>query len=58
MAIKKTAEATGNLIGNKIGEKITWVSKKKLTKELRDNDKTEEDAEYTYLSKKEKTHYC
>ena len=57
MAIKKTAEATGNLIGNKIGEKITCVSKKKLTKELRDNDKTEEDAEYTYLSKKEKTHY-
>ena len=26
-AIKKTAEATGDLIGNKIGDKITKVSK-------------------------------
>ena len=28
-AIKKTAEATGDLIGNKIADKITSVSKKK-----------------------------
>ena len=41
-AIQKTAEATGDLIGNKIADKITSVSNKKSTKELRDND---EDAE-------------
>ena len=31
-AIKKTAEATDDLIGNKIAEKITSVSKKNLLK--------------------------
>ena len=31
-AIQKIAEATGDLIGNKIADKITNVSKKKLTK--------------------------
>ena len=40
--IKKTAEATGDSIGNKIADKITSVSKKSA-KELRDNDKTEEE---------------
>ena len=38
-AIQKTAEATGDLIGNKIDGKITSVSKKKPTKEL-PNDET------------------
>ena len=33
-AIHKTAEATGDLIGNKIVDKITGVSKKKSTTEL------------------------
>ena len=33
-AIPKTAEATGDLICNKIADKITSVSKKKSTKEL------------------------
>ena len=42
--IQKTAEATGNLIGNKIADKITSVSKKKCTKELHNND---EDIEIT-----------
>ena len=46
-AIQKTAEATGDLIGNKIADKITNVSKKKSTKELRDNDETEEVVEIT-----------
>ena len=32
-AIQKAAEATGYLIGNKIADKITSVSKKKSTKE-------------------------
>ena len=36
--IQKTAKATGDLIGNKIADKITCVSNKKFTKELRDND--------------------
>ena len=31
-AIKKTAEATGDLIGNKIADKTTGVSKKTLQK--------------------------
>ena len=45
--LQKTAEATGDLIGNKIADKIASVSKKKSTKELHDNDKTEEDTEIT-----------
>ena len=40
-AIQKTAEATGDLIGNKIADKITSVSKKS-PKELQ-NDKIEAD---------------
>ena len=50
-AIQKTAEATGDLIGNKIADKRTSVSKKPATvlhsKELHNNDKLkeEEDAE-------------
>ena len=32
--IQKTVEATGDLIGNKIDDKITSVSKKKSSKEL------------------------
>ena len=41
--IPKTAEAAGDLIGNKIADKITSISKKKSAKELRDNDETDED---------------
>ena len=50
-AIQKTAEATGDLIGNKIADKITSISKKPA-KELRDNDKTEEDVEITTHKKR------
>ena len=39
-AIQKTAEATGDLIGNKIADKTTSVSKKKSI-----NDETEVDVE-------------
>ena len=42
-AIQKTAEATGDVIGNKIADKITSVSKKS-TKELQ-NNKTDVDLE-------------
>ena len=57
-AIQKTAEATGDLIGNKIADKITSVSKKKSTKELHNNDETE-DVEITthkknYISPEER----
>ena len=48
-AIQKTAEATGDLIGHKIADKITSVSKKKSTKEL-PNDET--DVEIATLKKR------
>ena len=41
-AIQKPAEATGDLIGNKIADKTTSVSKKKSIKELHNNDETKE----------------
>ena len=50
-AIKKTAEATVDLIGNKIADKLTSISKIPA-KELRNNDKTEEDAEITTHEKR------
>ena len=54
-AIQKTAEATGDLIGSKISDKITSVSmelrSKKSTKELL-NDKTEVDVEKTTTEKR------
>ena len=37
-AIQKTAEATGGLIGNKIADKITSVSKKKSNNNNNDDD--------------------
>ena len=43
--IQKTVEATGDLSGNKIAEKITSVSKKKPAKELHNNDETKEEEE-------------
>ena len=49
-AIHKTAEATGDLIRNKVADKITSVSKKNSatelhSKELHDNDEIKEDVE-------------
>ena len=41
-AIQKTAKATGDLIGNKIADKITNISKKSA-KELPNNDEREEE---------------
>ena len=40
------------MIGNKIADKITSVSKKKFAKELHNNDETEEDAEITIHKKR------
>ena len=44
-ANQKTAEAFGDLIDNKIADKITSVSKKKSKKELDNNDDETEDVE-------------
>ena len=44
-AIQKTAEATGDLIGNKVADKITSVSKKKPAKELHNNEIEKEDVQ-------------
>ena len=41
-AIQKTAEATDDLIGNKIADKITNASNKNPVKELPNNDETED----------------
>ena len=54
-ATQKAAEATGDLIGNKIADKVTSVSKKKSTtklhsKELHNNN--DEDVEITTHKKK------
>ena len=51
-AIKKTAEATSDLIGNKIADKITSVSNRKSTKELLNNDEREENVEITTHKKR------
>ena len=51
-AIQKTAKATGDLIGNKIADKITSVSKKKSTKQLHKNNETEEVAPITIDKKR------
>ena len=48
--IQKTADATGDLIGNKIPDKITSVSNKNSMKELSNND--EEDMEITTHKKR------
>ena len=49
-AIQKTAEATGDLIGNKIADKITSVSKKS-PKELQ-NDEMEAPKKKIHISRK------
>ena len=50
--IQKTAEATGDLIGNKIADKITSVSKKKPTKELPIDETKKEDVEIATSKKR------
>ena len=50
--IQKTAEATGDLIGNKTADKIASVSKKKPDKVLNNNDDETEDIEIATPKKK------
>ena len=51
-AIQKAAEVTGDLIGNKIADKITSVSQKKPDKELHNNDDETEDVEIATSKKR------
>ena len=50
--IKKTAEAPGDLIGNKIADKITSVSKKKSDNNNNNNNNNNEDVELTTHKKR------
>ena len=50
-AVQKIAEAAGDLIGNRIADKITGISKKPA-KELHNNDETEKDVEITAHKKR------
>ena len=51
---QKIAEATGDLIGNKIVDKITSVSKKKSTEELHNNNETKEEADVEITTHKKR----
>ena len=50
--IQKTAEATRDLIGNEIADKILSVSRKKSTKELHNDKIKNEDVEITTHKKR------
>ena len=57
IAIQKTADATGDLVGNKIVDKITIVSKKSLKKPRDEESSTEVNKEMPkerYISPKER----
>ena len=61
-AIQKTAESTGDLIGNKIAHKITSISKKssahsKKLKKDTTNDKTESPKKKKHTSRRKTTNY-
>ena len=51
-AIEKTAEATGDLIGNKIADKITSVLKKSSSNNNNNNNNNNEDWEITAHNKR------
>ena len=51
-AIQKAAEATGDLIGNKIADKITSVSKKSNNDDDDDDDDDDEDVQLTTHKKR------
>ena len=51
-AIQKTAEATGGLIGNKIPDKITSISKKSSDNNNNNNNNNNENAELTTHKKR------
>ena len=51
--VHKTAEATGDLIGNKIVDKITSASKKSQNEEIQSNEVNNEIPKERYISQKE-----
>ena len=53
-AIQKTAEAAGDLIGNKIADKITSASKKSHNEEIQSSDVNNEIPKERYISPKER----
>ena len=53
-SIQKTAEATGGLIGNKIADKITSVSKKKSNNNNDDDDDVKTTNKKRYISPEER----
>ena len=53
-AIQKIAEATGDLVGNKIADKITSVSKKSRSEEIQSNEVNNEITKERYISPKER----
>ena len=53
-AIQKTAEATGDLVGNKIADKITSTSKKSRNEEIQSHEVNNEISKERYISPKER----
>ena len=52
--VHKSAEATGDLIGNKIADKITSASKKSQNEEIQSNEANNEITKERYISPKER----
>ena len=52
--VHKSAEATGDLIGNKIADKITIVSKKSHNEEIQSTEDNNEIRKERYISSKER----
>ena len=52
--VHKSAEATGDLIGNTIADKITSTSKKSKNEEIQSNEVNNEIPKETYISPKER----
>ena len=52
--VHKSAEATGDLIGNKIADKITSASKKSHNEEIQSNEVNNEIPKESYISPKER----
>ena len=56
-AIQKTAEATRDLVGNNIADKITSASKKSHNEEIQSNETNSEIPKERYFSKRKATNY-
>ena len=52
--VHKSAEATGDLIGNKIADKMTSATKKSHTEEIQSNEVNNEVPKERYISSKER----